>query len=203
MPLSAMKTEGWTYADYLAWPEGERWELIDGQAWAMSPAPSTLHQRVSLRLAHLLYDALARRGCEIFAAPFDVRLPLGEESDDDITTVVQPDLVVICDPTRLDRRGLRGSPDWVIEILSPSSASHDCIRKLALYERVGVREYWIVHPEYRLVTVYDRGPDGRYGMPHSHDATERVVSSAVPGLEVGLGEVFEVLEAVSDTASTD
>ncbi|QIK37351.1 Uma2 family endonuclease [Caldichromatium japonicum] len=180
----ASKSGRFTYADYCRWPEGERWELIDGQAFAMSPAPSRLHQEFVVELAAQIHPKLANSSCRVYVAPFDVRLPHAQESDDEIDTVVQPDLAVICDPTKLDDKGCRGAPDWIIEILSPSSAAHDHIRKRALYERHGVREYWLLHPSDRLLTIYRLGPDGSFGKPEVAELTGFTAVGIFPGLEI-------------------
>ena len=188
--LPLPKAEGLTYGDYLSWTDGGRWELIDGVAHDMSPAPSTEHQRLVVALILEIGQFLADRECSVFVAPFDVRLPLADEADDEIRNVVQPDISVVCDREKLDPRGCRGAPDWIIEILSPSTAARDHIEKLALYERAGVREYWLVHPDYRIVTVYCLGPDRRYGRPEIHSATDGVQSSTLPDLTIHLKTIF-------------
>lgn len=154
MASSLAKQALYTYADYLRWPEGARFELIEGVAYAMAPAPLRLHQKVLLQLARQVADALEATPCEVYIAPFDVRLPKSDEADEWVTTVVQPDLSVICDASKLDERGCRGAPDWIVEVVSPSSASMDQVRKRAIYERAGVREYWLVQPLERTLTVY-------------------------------------------------
>ena len=116
----------WTYTDYLTWPEGERWELINGVAYNMSPAPSRRHQELSGELFRQIANHLKGKQCKVYDAPFDVRLSTaGNESDNYIDTVVQPDIVVVCDPSKLDERGCKGAPDIVIEISSPQ---HCCAR---------------------------------------------------------------------------
>ncbi|MCX7108776.1 MAG: Uma2 family endonuclease [Proteobacteria bacterium] len=143
-----------TYGDYRQWPDDKRWELIAGEAYAMSPAPTRTHQTVLVEILRQVANFLEGKPCQVFVAPFDVRLPEREESDDEIETVVQPDLAVVCDASKLDEKGCRGAPDWVIEVLSPSTASKDHVRKKSLYERHGVREYWLVHPTDQLLTRY-------------------------------------------------
>lgn len=178
-----------TYADYVSWPEGERWELIDGVAYAMVPAPSRLHQEVVLELARQLANALLDKPCRPYIAPFDVRLPRQNESDQQIENVVQPDISVICDAAKLDERGCRGAPDWVIEVLSPSSAAHDQIRKRDLYERHGVREFWLIHPTDKLVMVYLL-EQGGFGKPLVRELDGELESSAVPGVRVDLSRLL-------------
>ncbi len=148
--------ERFTYGNYRTWPEDERWELIDGVVYDMSPAPSRFHQGLITEFIFQFHAYLQDKPCRIYAAPFDVRLPDGDEADDDIVTVVQPDLVVVCDRNKLDERGCKGAPDLIIEILSPSTAAKDLHDKFNLYERVGVKEYWIVHPQDQTVMVFRR-----------------------------------------------
>ena len=145
--LASRERERFSYADYCKWTDDERWELIDGVEYDMSPAPSRIHQKLSGELFVRIYNVLKDRQCEVYAAPFDVRLPdYAEASDKEIFTVVQPDIVVVCDASKLDERGCMGAPDLVIEILSPYTAAKDMKIKRDLYEQHGVREYWLVHP---------------------------------------------------------
>jgi Uma2 family endonuclease len=130
----------------------------------MAPAPNRRHQEVVGELFRQIADALEGTPCRPYIAPFDVRLPRGDEADEAIDTVVQPDISVICGKERLDERGCRGAPDWIIEVLSPATAAHDQIVKRAVYERAGVREYWLVHPTDRVVTIYLL-EKGAYGKP--------------------------------------
>ena len=153
-----------TYADHRNWPDDERWELIDGEAYAMSPVPTISHQTLAGQLFRQIDEALDGAPCRALISPVDVLLPAPDEADDRSTTVVQPDILVVCDPAKLTERNVRGAPDWIIEVLSPATARHDHITKRALYERAGVREYWLVHPVDRIVTVYTLN-DGQYGGP--------------------------------------
>ena len=164
MALPAEKLERkYTYADYLQWPASERWELIDGKAVCMSPAPSSEHQRILRKLSGCIGNFLEGRECEVFFAPFDVRLPDISQADEKITTVVQPDLVVVCDPGKIDKRGCLGAPDLIVEILSPATARKDWQDKRLLYERAGVREYWLVDGAHHTVMVYELDGNGKYG----------------------------------------
>lgn len=172
-----------TYADYLGWPEDERYELIDGVAYAMTPAPGRRHQEITGELFRQIADALEGHPCRVYVAPFDVRLPRGSEADDQVDTVVQPDLSVICDQSKLDERGCRGAPDWVIEVISPSTASHDQVKKRDVYERAGVPELWLVHPGDGIVSVY--GLDaGQYGKPRISELEGRLASQVLPHVEI-------------------
>ncbi|MGX2039101.1 Uma2 family endonuclease [Methylocaldum sp. MU1018] len=164
MSLALRDSERHTYADYLSWPEDVRYELVDGTAYLMAPAPNLEHQDVAGEIYRQLSNALEGKPCRPFIAPVDVRLPKADESDDFIDTVVQPDVLVVCDESKLDRRGVRGAPDFVVEVLSSSTASHDHVLKRRVYERAGVREYWLVHPTDRMVIIY-RLVDGEYGKP--------------------------------------
>jgi Uma2 family endonuclease len=128
--------------------------------------------------------------CRAYPVPFDVRLPRGEEADNDVDTVVQPDLSVVCDAKKLDDRGCRGAPDLVVEVTSPSTASYDQIAKKALYERHGVREYWIVHPVDHIVWVYRRTDAGTFGPPSVFGPEDRVPVGIFEDLTVDLKEVF-------------
>lgn len=177
-----------TYGDLRRWSDDVRWELIDGQAHAMT-GPSWQHQCVSTNLIVQLHAHFRERGCRVFAAPFEVRLPNGDEHDDAIENVVQPDISVVCDASKLDARGCRGAPDLVIELLSPSTAARDHVTKRTLYERHGVREYWLVHPLDRIVTIYRHGEVG-FGPAQTLAAAGKLTSPGFPGLEVDWDEVF-------------
>ena len=141
MPLH-QEEQRYTYADYVTWPGDERWELIDGVPYAMSPAPTIGHQRIAGEIHRQLANFLKGKPCEAFIAPVDVRL--NADNDDDI--VVQPDVLVVCDKNKLDGKCCNGAPDFVVEILSPSTADHDRVNKFQVYVAAGVREYWIVDP---------------------------------------------------------
>ena len=183
------KKSGLSYADYLKWPDTQRWELIDGEAYAMTPGPTTEHQRLSRELVTPISIFLKGKGCEVFQAPYDVLLPKGNEADDRVKTVVQPDLIVVCDPDKITKRGCRGAPDWIIEILSPSTAGRDQILKRRLYERVGVKEYWICNPNERLIFVY-RLKSGKLGLFEIYDDSSKIEVATLPGLTIDCSEVF-------------
>ncbi len=195
MPQPLHDNNHYTYADYLQWPDEPRYELIDGQAYAMAPAPSTLHQTVLLEVSRQIADALdaSGNGCDVFIAPFDVRLPLHDEADAEVSNVVQPDISVFCDPQRIDKRGARGAPDWVVEVLSPGNAAHDQIRKRDLYERSGVQEYWLVHPDDRLVMVY-RLVDGEYGKPLVAELKDSLPAGVLPDVIIDWERVTRKLD---------
>ena len=146
--------EIFTYNDYLTWPDEERWEIIDGIAYAMSPAPKPYHQRISVNASELLNAALREKKCKVYAAPADV---IFSEKD-----VVQPDVFVVCDPKKITDDNIQGAPDLIIEILSPSTSDKDRTVKKDLYERNGVKEYLIFDPHYQCVYRYILGSDGKY-----------------------------------------
>jgi Uma2 family endonuclease len=199
MSLPLRDLERHTYGDYRTWPEPPRYELIEGMAYAMAPAPTRRHQRLVGELFRAISDTLEDSTCEVNLAPFDVRLPKADEADDDIETVVQPDLCVVCDPAKLDDKGCRGAPDWLIEVLSPATAGHDQVRKLALYERHGVREYWLVHPVDRVVTIY-RLEHGAYGRPVVEELQGRSRCLACPGAEI---DWTTVVKGLPDAPTSD
>jgi Uma2 family endonuclease len=187
VPLENNK--GFTYKDYLQWDDDRRWELIDGAVFNMTPAPSRKHQKISMELAWQLRTFLKDNSCEVYAAPFDVRLPEKDEPDDEIKTVVQPDISVICDKTKLDDRGCRGAPDLIIEIVSPFTARKDLKDKMFLYERCGVKEYWIVHPEEKILMRY-KLENNRYGRAEIFSEEDTLRTVLLEGLEIELDAVF-------------
>ena len=197
MGLPAIKDDRvYRYGEYRTWPDDERWELIDGVAYEMSPAPSTAHQAIVTQLVSAIHTFLGRSGCRVFAAPFDVLLPeTPGQVVDDVANVVEPDLVVICDPSKLRTFGCFGAPDWVIEILSPWTSRRDMVEKHALYEQSGVREFWVIDPGNRYVHAYVRGSDGKYAKPVLHVGTAIVRSTVCPGFEVDLEELFAAIPA--------
>jgi Uma2 family endonuclease len=183
MGLPRRDSEYHTYADYLGWPENVRYELIDGVAYLMAPTPVRLHQEFVGELLYQVRAALEGKPCRVYIAPFDVRLPRGNEVDERVDTVVQSDLLVVCDSSKLDERGMRGAPDWVVEVLSPSSASHDQTVKLAAYERARVPELWLVHPTDRVVTVY-RLEGSAYGRPTVQEIVGALSVGTLPDIRI-------------------
>lgn len=181
----------YTYADYLALGEKIRAELIDGELHMMSPSPSRKHQYTAGKLYWQIEDFLRDKPCEVYIAPFDVRLfEKDNNSDDETDTVVQPDISVICDKSKLDDRGCKGAPDLIIEILSPSSISHDRFVKLNLYQQAKVREYWIVSPFERSVEVLLLDEDGKFTHAGAYSKDEKAKVNVLPGCEIDLSKVF-------------
>jgi Uma2 family endonuclease len=173
-----------TVADYMTWPDEERWELIDGVAYDMSPAPSIKHQNIAGRIYSRLEQKLRGKTCQPFIAPVDVVLSAVD--------VVQPDVIVVCDPNKITERNIQGAPDWVAEILSPSTARKDLREKKALYERAGVKEYVIFDPTQGWVQRFVL-LDGVYGLGEILDPQENLELGFMPGEILALAEVFGLL----------
>lgn len=189
-PVAASK-ETFTYGDYEKWPEDQRWELIDGIPYDMTPAPSRKHQEILGELYLQFAAYLKNKSCKVYLAPFDVRLPQGDEPGEKVRTVVQPDLTVVCDHAKLDEKGCLGAPDLAIEILSPHTAAKDLKIKLDLYERAGVKEYWAVHPLDRTILVFALQSNGKYGKPAVYDRRDTISVSIFKGdLRVDAAEIF-------------
>jgi Uma2 family endonuclease len=183
----------YTYADYLTWQWSEMTELIRGKIFKMSPAPGSLHQRVAGNLFGHLWNFLKGKRCQVFIAPFDVRLPIStkSKSDREIITVVQPDLCVVCDPNKIDARGCIGAPDWIVEILSPHTSAKDLREKFDVYEEVGVKEYWVVHPQEQTLLIYTLDQNGKYkSVLKPYVRNDEVSPITLPGLTIRLEEVF-------------
>jgi Uma2 family endonuclease len=175
MPIPLRKkNERYTYADYVTWPGDERWELLDGIPFDMSPAPSRYHQEISGNLFFEIKKFLKDKKCKIYPAPFDVRLPEGQQTDEETMTVVQPDISVICDPAKLDNKGCKGAPDFVVEIVSPDTVKKDMKYKLLLYEKHGVPEYWVVHPEENIVMVYKLNEKMQYNRAEIYSKDDQI-----------------------------
>jgi len=180
-----------TYADYLTWPDDERWELIDGVPYCMSPSPGSRHQDVSRELLVIIAQHLKGKPCKVYGAPYDVRLPEKDSTSDNyIETVVQPDIVVVCDRSKLDDKGCKGTPDLVIEITSPSTGKNDLTIKFDLYQSHAVKEYWIVHPYEQTVMVFRLDDNGIYGLPDRFGNTDKIAVPMLGDLIVDLNEVF-------------
>jgi Uma2 family endonuclease len=184
MALAERPEEYYTYDDYAKWPDDARYELIEGVPYLMSPAPSRVHQVISGAIFVQIYNYLDGKQCEVYSAPFDVRLNADEEDD----TVVQPDILVVCEQDKLDDKGAKGAPDVVIEILSPSTASHDSLIKLNLYRKYGVKEYWIVDPVTKIVTVLLL-KNGEY-VAAAYGENDTAPITTLKGCEIDLTKVF-------------
>lgn len=190
MPQPQIDRDNYTYGDYLTWPEEERWEIIDGVPHMMAP-PSRIHQEILTELLTQFRNYLREKPCKVYPAPFGVRLPVGnEKTDQEIKTAVEPDIVVVCDQSKLDDRGCKGAPDLIIEIVSPASVKNDMLKKFNLYEKAGVKEYWIVEPNGKIVTVFILGENGRYGRQEVYSEDDEIQVSVVKDLKINLKSVF-------------
>jgi len=182
----------YTYADYLTWFDDIRRELIDGFVKLMSPAPRRVHQEVSSNLNSLLWNYLRRKKCKVYHAPFDVRLPENGDNEASKTyTVVQPDLCVVCEVSKLDDKGCLGAPDFIIEIVSQGNSKHDVETKFNLYQKHAVREYWIVHPHDQTVNVFVLDNNGKYQFGGLYAKGTTVKVNIFDDLFIDLSEVFE------------
>ena len=188
MALPAEK-EHYTFADVLAWEENERAEIINGEVFLMAP-PATAHQLISGELFAQLHSYLEDKKCLVIQAPFAVRL-FEKDGDDpeDVDTMVEPDISVVCDKSKLDKHGYKGAPDLIIEILSPSTRRHDRLTKYNLYQRAGVREYWIVNPEDQTVQVYTL-ENGIFVPSEVYGAEEIAKVNVLDGCFIELSKVF-------------
>ena len=173
----------YTYADYCLWDDEKRWELIDGVPYAMS-APNRRHQKISSQLNRLIGNYLVGKPCDVYAAPFDVRL--NADKRDDI--VVQPDLLVVCDKSKLDDKGCIGAPDMVIEILSPSTMMLDKNLKFNKYLLSGVQEYWIIDPDSDTVSTHIL-ENGEY-VVHTYGGGATIPVHVLTGCAIDMNEVF-------------
>ena len=186
--------QSYSYADYLTWQFNETVELIKGKIMLMSPAPNVTHQRVSMNFSGSLFNFFKRKKCQVFAAPFDVRLYDRKKSilaNEDIHTVVQPDLCVICNPDILDAQGCNGAPDWIIEILSKGNSKREMQIKYELYQESGVQEYWIVYPNDQAINQFVLDECGRYQLKQMYTDDDIATPHLFPELAIDLTEVFE------------
>ncbi len=180
----------YTFADVLKWPENERAEIIGGEVFMMAP-PSSVHQEIVAELTRQLGNFLEGKRCKVYPAPFGVRLfEKDGEAPEDVDTMVEPDISVVCDRSKIDKHGCKGAPDLIIEILSPSSLRHDRFVKLGLYQRAGVREYWIVDPEYKSVQVFTQDGGGSFRIAEEYGRGDVARVNVLDGCFIDLGKVF-------------
>jgi Uma2 family endonuclease len=182
-------TKTYTYADYLKWTFDERLELIKGKIFKMTPAPGSIHQRQSGIVYAELYNYLKGKPCEVFSAPFDVRLSRSSIVDQKIVTVVQPDICVVCDPKKIDERGCLGAPDIVVEILSSGNNKKELQNKYEVYEEAGVLEYWIVHPQEKTFLKYTL-TEGHFQPSRLLTIGDEVTTTILLGFVLRLEELF-------------
>lgn len=184
------QTEKFSYADYLSWPDEERWEIIDGDVFDMSPAPSPVHQEILVNLVFCFKDYLKDKPCKVYPAPFDVRLADGPHREKDIINVVQPDISIICKKSKIDDKGCLGAPDLIVEILSPSTSEKDLNIKFNLYEKYKVKEYWIVHPNDKTVLVYKLKRGKKYERPGTYSQQGKIKVGIFSDLEIDCRQIF-------------
>lgn len=184
--------KSYTYADYLTWKIKERVELIMGKVFKMSPAPTSRHQYISGLLNAAIIIFLKGNDCKVFAAPFDVSLPVTNKKGEP-NTVVQPDLCIICDQRKITEKGCDGSPDLIIEIVSKGSVTRDLHEKYDLYEQCGVKEYWIVNPNDKSLSIFLLDEKGKYLVSKPLTYGDIVESDVLPGLALDLNEIFQDL----------
>jgi len=186
----------YSYADYLSWPDDERWEIIDGVPHDMSPAPTLDHQRISRRLLNCFENYLFDKTCEVFDAPVDVKFSEGnDKSDKEIFNVLQPDLIVVCDKDKIkDGKCCFGPPDIIIEILSPSTASKDIIKKRRIYEKNKVKQYWIADPQEKEIFIYKLKDNGKYEEPEIYTKSDKIKIQDFEDMEIDLSLVFKNIQ---------
>lgn len=183
------KQEQYSFADISTWDEGENIEIINGEAFMMA-TPSSQHQEISMEIARQLANFLVGKECKVYPAPFGVRL-FEQDGDrpEEVDTVVEPDISVVCDRSKIDKYGCKGAPDLIIEILSPSTRRHDRLVKLNLYQRAGVREYWIVDPENKAVQVFIQD-DGALKIHEDYGREDMAKVNVLNGCFIELNKVF-------------
>lgn len=189
------KQQRCNYADYLNFSNEKRCELIDGEIYNMN-SPNFAHQTIAGQLFRQLADYFEDKPCKVIISPFDVILSKPSKKNEDIDTVVQPDIMVVCDEKKIEERGVVGAPDLVVEIISPTSAAYDNIRKRALYESFGVKAYWIISPTERLIRIYHLDKHGKYSSDTVYDDTAKIETLLFPGLVVDCRRVFPKLPRI-------
>jgi len=180
----------YTYASYLKWTFEERLELIKGKLFKMSPASNRIHQELTVNVVTELSVYLKGKSCKVYVAPFDVRLPRNSRNDQDIITVIQPDVCVICDPAKLDDKGCLGAPDIVVEILSPGNNRKEMRNKFEVYQESGVREYWVVLPAEKILLQYILNEQGKYSESLPLTPGDTLTTPILPGFTLDLEELF-------------
>jgi Uma2 family endonuclease len=184
----------YSYSNYLNWLFPERVELIKGKIFKMSPAPSRVHQEVAGSIFLNLGVFLKNKPCKVYSAPFDVRFPKESKADKDVFTVLQPDICVICDKSKLDARGCIGAPDLVVEILSPGNSKMELLNKYRVYEEFGVKEYWVVSQSDQNILIYTLNEEGKFQPSKIFTLSEKITSTVLPGFELVLDDVFEDID---------
>ena len=182
----------YSYADYLKWEFEERLELIKGKIFKMTPAPNTFHQVVAGNTYGYLWSFLKGKSCQVFSAPFDVRLTR-IKNEQEILTVVQPDICVICDISKLDTKGCLGAPDIVIEVLSPGNNKKELRNKYEAYEEAEVKEYWLIHPDEMTLFRYILDDNKKFQPTRLLASGDELTTAVLPGFILKLEDIFEGL----------
>ncbi len=180
----------YTYADYYKWQFDDRVELINGKIYKLTPGPSSIHQELSGNMYNPIKNYLQGKECKVYYAPFDVRLPKKDIDDKSIFTVLQPDICVVCDIEKIDRRGCIGAPDIVVEVLSPGNNSKEVKKKYDVYEEAGVKEYWIVSPQNQTIII-NTLIDGKYNPSRLMTTGDIITSTVLPGFTLDISEIFK------------
>ena len=183
----------YSYADYLTWTMGEMVELIKGRVFKMSPAPKRIHQDISWKISLKIGNHLIEKKCKAYSAPFDVRFPVKSRKNEDIFTVVQPDISVICDLEKLDEAGCIGAPDIIVEILSNGNNKKELKNKYEVYEESGVKEYWIIHPNEQTLLVYTL-VNNAFQPSKLFTIGDEITTPILPGFVLNLTDVFDNLD---------
>jgi len=184
----------YSYANYLNWLFQDRVELIKGKIFKMSPAPSRVHQEISRNIFNPIANFLKNQYCKVYSAPFDVRFPKESKEDKNVFTVLQPDICVVCDRSKLDDRGCIGAPDLVVEILSPGNTKVELLHKYQVYQEFGVKEYWVVSQSDQSILIYTLNEFGKFQPSKIFTLSEKVTSSVLLGFELALDDVFQDLD---------
>jgi Uma2 family endonuclease len=190
MDMAQKKETIYSYADYLTWNDNERWELLEGVPYNLS-SPSDIHQAISGNIFALWHNYLKGKSCRVYYAPFDVILSEGNCKDEEIFDVLQPDIIIVCDKNKISRKGCTGAPDIVIEILSPSTASKDCIKKKDIYEKNRVPQYWIIDPDDEELFIFKLNRNFIYGRPEKYKKEDIIKVETFEGLEINVKEIFQ------------
>jgi Uma2 family endonuclease len=183
----------YSYAHYLNWLFDDRVELIKGKIFKMSPAPSRVHQEIFGAIFLSMGNFLKNKPCKVYGAPFDVRFPKSSKADQDVFTVLQPDICVVCDLNKLDDRGCIGAPDLVLEVLSPGNNKKELLHKYQIYQEFGVKEYWVVSQSDQSILIYTLDSEGKFRPSKIYTLSEEVTSTVLPGFVLKLDDVFEGL----------
>ena len=199
--LSQLDSDAWySYEDYCTWQFPERVELIYGKVYVMSPSPGRVHQESGGEIFRQVANHLLGRACKVYLAPFDVQL-LQDATDGKVFTVLQPDLCIVCDATKLSEKGCTGAPDLVLEVLSASTSKHDLVFKFGIYELNNIKELWYLDNAKSTLTVHILQADGLYGPPVVYAANAKVPVATLPGLHIDLSLVFP--DAETDKLGTE